>query len=441
VSEIAVTVVNYGNDRNLVMQYTDPITGKRVTRSAGTRDEREAERRAGVWQDELNSGRYQAPSKLRWADFRELVDEQKLLAMPESSQLAYRVALDHVSRLVNPDLVSKLTPQVMSQFQAKALKGGMKPTTLARHLRHIKAVLRWGERQGLLVKAPAIEMPKVQATAKHRPITTEEFERMLVAVPKVRPHDAPAWQRLLTGLWLSGLRLSEAMALNWNDGPFVFDTTGKHPAFVIDASGQKSRRSEVAPATPDFCKWLLAETPEPQRVGQVFPIVDPKTARTMVPRSIGVTISKIGRKANVVVGTSDKVTRDDRGRLVKEPRKMFAGAHDLRRSFCSRWAKRVMPAVLQRLARHSHVATTMTYYVALGADDVAADLWADHATTESTLRRLVTSEVTSTKATRGEATDEKRETPLSQGLTGLEKVDRGGLEPPTPGFSVQCSTN
>ncbi|MBN1588141.1 MAG: hypothetical protein JW888_01360, partial [Pirellulales bacterium] len=33
---------------------------------------------------------------------------------------------------------------------------------------------------------------------------------------------------------------------------------------------------------------------------------------------------------------------------------------------------------LQRLARHSHVATTMTYYVALGADDVAADLWANH---------------------------------------------------------------
>ncbi len=35
----------------------------------------------------------------------------------------------------------------------------------------------------------------------------------------------------------------------------------------------------------------------------------------------------------------------------------------------------------------------------------------------------------------------KRETPLPQRLTGSEKVDRGGLEPPTPGFSVQCSTN
>ncbi len=376
--EICVNVTSYGDGRNLMMTYFDPITGKKVARSSGTRNRRKAERAAAVWQDELNSGRYQARSKLTWASFRKLVDDQKLLAMPEASQEAYRVALDHLTRIISPDRVAKLTPQVMSQFQAKARKQGMKPTTIARHLRHIKACLRWGERQGLITKAPAIEMPKVQAAAKHRPVTTEEFDRMLAAVPKVRPHDAPAWQRLLTGLWLSGLRLSEAVMLDWSDGPFVFSTTGKHPAFVIEALGQKSRRSEVAPATPDFCEWILTETPEPERAGRVFSIVNVKTGRPLIPKSIGVVIGKIGRKAGVVVGTTDKVTHDDKGRVVKEPRKMFAGAHDLRRSFCSRWAKRVMPAILQRLARHSHIATTMAYYVSLGADDVAADLWANH---------------------------------------------------------------
>ena len=62
---------------------------------------------------------------------------------------------------------------------------------------------------GLLTKAPAIEMPKVvkgQTMMRGRPITAEEFDRMLAAVPKVRPHDAPAWDRYLTGLWWSGLR-------------------------------------------------------------------------------------------------------------------------------------------------------------------------------------------------------------------------------------------
>ena len=258
----------------------------------------------------------------------------------------------------------------------------MKETTLHRHLRHVKAALRWGERQGLLRKAPTIEMPKLvkgQSLAKHRPVVEEEFDRILTAVPKVRPDDARQWERLLRGLWLSGLRLSEALALDWQEGVFVLDATGKYPVFVIDGSGQKSRRSEVVPTTPDFAQWILAETPEAERVGKVFPIVGKTTGETMTPPKAGVVVSTFCRKAGVVVGTTEKTRRDDSGRLVRTTGKAFAGAHDLRRGFCSRWAKRVMPAVLQRLARHSHVTTTMSYYVNLGADDIAADLWANHA--------------------------------------------------------------
>ena len=45
-------------------------------------------------------------------------------------------------------------------------------------------------------------------------------------------------------------------------------------------------------------------------------------------------------------------------------------AHDLRRAFCTRWAKRIMPADLKVLARHSSINTTMRYYVTQSADDV-----------------------------------------------------------------------
>ena len=54
-----------------------------------------------------------------------------------------------------------------------------------------------------------------------------------------------------------------------------------------------------------------------------------------------------------------------------------ASAHDLRRSFDTRWAKRAMPAVLKRLMRHADISTTMGYYVDLDAGDVSAGLWAD----------------------------------------------------------------
>jgi integrase len=381
--QIKVTVCRYPDRANLVLRYVDPLTGRQKTKSAGTPNEAEAIKAAGKWEDELRTGRYQAPSRLTWAEFRRRCDAERLSAMPESSQVAYRVALDHLQRLIDPDRLAKLTPQVISRFQGEARKEGMKATTLARHLRHIKAALRWGERQGLLAKAPAVEMPKLpkgQSLAKHRPVTEEEFDRMVSAVPKVRPNDSPQWERLLRGLWLSGLRLGEAVALDWNDGPFVLDTTGKHPAFRIEAEGQKSRRSEVVPLTPDFAEWILAEHPKGERSGKVFPVVDSKTGKPYALHTVGPVVSAIGRKAGVVVGQTDKAIEEG-GKLVRKPVKLFAGAHDLRRSFCSRWARKVMPAVLQRLARHAHYSTTEAYYVSLSADEIGADLWSKHGPT------------------------------------------------------------
>lgn len=53
----------------------------------------------------------------------------------------------------------------------------------------------------------------------------------------------------------------------------------------------------------------------------------------------------------------------------------FASAHDLRRCFGSRWARRIKPATLQLLMRHRSIETTLKYYVGLDADDVADELW------------------------------------------------------------------
>jgi hypothetical protein len=80
-------------------------------------------------------------------------------------------------------------------------------------------------------------------------------------------------------------------------------------------------------------------------------------------------VSLIGQKALVAVD--------------KESGK-YASAHDLRRSFGSRWSRAVMPAVLRRLMRHADIATTMGYYVDLDADEVAGDLWAKFGAADNT---------------------------------------------------------
>ena len=64
----------------------------------------------------------------------------------------------------------------------------------------------------------------------------------------------------------------------------------------------------------------------------------------------------------------------------------FASAHDLRWSFGTRWAKRVMPALLRRLMRHAEIAATMKYYVTMDADSVADELWARDWETDNSLR-------------------------------------------------------
>ncbi len=71
-------------------------------------------------------------------------------------------------------------------------------------------------------------------------------------------------------------------------------------------------------------------------------------------------LSEIGRRAGVVV---------------KKSAGKFASAHDLRRSFGTRWAPRVKPATLQLLMRHRSIETTLKYYVAQDADEIADELW------------------------------------------------------------------
>jgi integrase len=191
----------------------------------------------------------------------------------------------------------------------------------------------------------------------------EQFDRMLAAVPKVRPKDSAEWVRYLTGLWLSGLRLAESVALSWDaEALFAVDLSGRRPRFRIKGAGQKSGQDELAPMTPDFAAFLM-QTPEGQRHGRVFRLNQAGGTVPIDTHHVGQIVDKIGRKARVIVNAVDGKT---------------ASAHDLRRSFGSRWAKRVMPAELQRLMRHANVQTTMQYYVDLDVDEMADDLWAKY---------------------------------------------------------------
>lgn len=73
---------------------------------------------------------------------------------------------------------------------------GREETTIDGHCRHLKAMLRWGKSQGMLNEVPHIDMSKRGKGGKlmkGRPITAEEFERILEKVSAiVTSHDTAA---------------------------------------------------------------------------------------------------------------------------------------------------------------------------------------------------------------------------------------------------------
>jgi integrase len=156
--------------------------------------------------------------------------------------------------------------------------------------------------------------------------------------------------------WAQPIRLTtgrSARAVVGDGEPISVCTSGKYLALRIRAEAEKAHTDRLLPIAPEFAEFLLA-MPEAERRGLVFGIYGVGESPLSTKRASRY-ISAIGKAANVVI---DKAADQ------------YATAHDLRRSFGSRWAKRVMPAILKDLMRHSSIATTMSYYVNQTAEDV-----------------------------------------------------------------------
>lgn len=379
---IKVHVVDYGRS-SLYLRYTDPHTGKQIAKSSGTSNRKEATKAAGKWEDELRDGRYKPASKITWAEFRRRYEDEVLPGLADNTDLKTGGVFNAVQRILNPDRLASLTTERISYFvrvlreerivETKTVEGAEREvvklvrrseSTIAGHLATLKAALNWATRQGMLREVPSIDMPSRARDGKlmkGRPIAAEEFERMLAAVDKVAtiPEAArESWKHLLRGLWASGLRLGEALALTWDmhSKPRI-EFAGRRPLMLIPAEHQKNHTDTLHPIAPEFAEFLQA-TPEAARTGYVFRVPLRRTD------SVSKIITAVGKMACV------KVNVDSRTGKAK-----YASAHDLRRSFGERWAKRIMPAVLQKLMRHSQIETTLRYYAGLDAESTADALW------------------------------------------------------------------
>lgn len=160
-----------------------------------------------------------------------------------------------------------------ARFQNRLREIGNSEATIGKHLRHLRAAMRWAKSMDFMARIPDVQIPKAgkhQRLMKGRPITPEEFQRMLDSVePVVGAESAESWRFLLEGIWWSGLRLGEAMSLTWHrsDSLFVDFNADKYPMLRISGQIEKGGKDRLLPMAPEFAQFI---EPHKQEQGHVF---------------------------------------------------------------------------------------------------------------------------------------------------------------------------
>jgi integrase len=378
--DVKVYVVEFGDRPTYQLQWRDPITQKlrtkttAVKRTCLARDRKAAERLAGELESQLASGSAALPTKFTWDQFKARYEKEVVPGLAKETANKIAVVFNYVETIISPARLRDMNEARISHFAATIRSRGKAETTIQSYLAHLKAMLRWAVSQKLLPACPAF--PKVQRKKKSkgttpmkgRPVTLEEFERILERVPEVVGVDAaPAWVGYLRGLWVSGLRLAESLELYWDREDRLLPAFPKkgRPMLRIPAELEKGHADRLLPMAPEFALFLL-ETAEAARAGAVFklPGIRGQTAE-LRSKWVGKVVSKIGKKAGVRVYVDPK-----------DPERVkYASAHDLRRAFGERWAARIMPAQLKELMRHESIETTLRYYVGTNAERTADACW------------------------------------------------------------------
>jgi integrase len=343
---ITVWVQHFADREYLMLQWHDPDTGKRKSKSAGTNNPLQAEQRRADLEYELNHGTYQEASRMTWERFRELFEAEYLSGRRLNTRRNYADTFAIFERLCQLTSLRAISARTLSAFvgalrQEPGKGGTVQESTIKIRFQHLRTALRWAIKQKLLPECPAFPIIK-PPKRKPQPVSLESFERLLskAADPHMRVF-------LLCG-WLAGLRLHEACALEWEETEEAPHIDLERDRIVFPARIVKAVEDQWVPLDAELRAALLAL---PRHGRKVFRFIDRRSGQLRpLPRSVIVShrISDLARSAGV--------------RLTMK---------SLRRGFGCYWASRVPAQVLQKLMRHAHIATTMIYYV--NVDDAAVE--------------------------------------------------------------------
>lgn len=364
------------------LRYVDPQNGETVERSARTLVKREAERQAAQLAQRIEQG--QVEDRTSWRGFCQRYERDRLPMLDPDTLGMWITTRDHVDRILRPKQVADLTEKTIERFMARLLKEPAivpvpknppkewepspprprSPATVAAYLRTLKAALRW-ELKGA---APKVPMPPGwlgrSKGQRSRPLSGEDWDRVIDAAKKRRPQDYRQFVALIYGIRHSGLRFREAYRLSWHpDAEFSLDADAKEIRIRGDA--QKNRQDQSRPITPEF--WGVLESLPRDPEGWVFRLDALTDCHRLSADRVQRIVNQIGKRSNVVVRPQDQTSRG--------PTSTDLG----RRAFSTALAQRTDLSTLEKtaLTGHADPATLYrSYYARAEAKTLKEKLWA-----------------------------------------------------------------
>ncbi|MCO8124756.1 site-specific integrase [Stieleria sp. TO1_6] len=307
-------------DRNgFVLKFYCPIRGTRVRKNCGTRDRREARRILRECQQRLLDGSYVAsggaitaehevdtkpaptqasfPQSIRtesdrgptWEECYQKYRSYKSLRVRKKSfehsasrlGVAERIFLGYMAdHGIEGEVMVQdvMTLDMLEYLQERLLEGDesrydhRSPNTVNSSMGAVMAFVRFCAKRDWIVKVPDLDSLSVDDVMKGRPITGEELDRMIEAIPRVvGKNEAPSWQFALRVLWYSGFRVGDLMDFHWEDErhirPVWSSRSGVHPTITVPSS-QKNGKLQEIPMLPELEAFLL-EVPKAKRAGWI----------------------------------------------------------------------------------------------------------------------------------------------------------------------------
>ena len=264
---------------------------------------------------------------IRRVSFDRFSEEEKNVMggrLADGSVAQISISLGHFCRICEPAILADVDVSMVEQFYSQRLKE-VSQATANKDLRHVKASFNRAVERGYLAQNPAKKVKPVNEPEREiRVLCTEEVQKLMGACPSAW------WEALIAVAVTTGMRRGELLALRWEDVDLQSATI-----WVRNTPGHrtKSRRNRALVLRGEVAALLRLL---PCRGTLVFGGRDGPLRGDTVTKGF----AEIVRKAGISRCT----------------------LHDLRRTFVSHLANAgVSAALVQKLAGHSAIATTVKY--------------------------------------------------------------------------------